>query len=224
MSSNDTTSRLHMLFLELQEKGLIERDRRLVRCPITLSMRGSSFLNCIRYGPRFCEESLSGFSDDVLRFVLLHEEGHIRKGTSLLFSFMIIPVLLYLIALHQPVTIEALHLGILSSLPAGGLTVAKISLIIALLTVPVTYSRYYRSMYDEEFGADRFAAEAMRQYYKVTKPSALLSALLAGLWTDESADTTKKRFGLLRQRGEYHPPIHERVRRIRDSVDRTDRA
>lgn len=201
----DRNSRLHRIFRELQKKGLIDRRTRLVRCPFTVSIRGCPGLNCIRYRHSFYERTLSGASDDALRFVLLHEEGHVRKGSSLLSVLPALPVLLCLIFLgHSP-------------LPAEGLPAAKpILVVLLLLTAFFAYRTYYRRICDEEFIADRYAADAMRCCYRVRDPGALLQNLLSGLAAGTSSTRRNSVIsGILCSGPDYRPPIAERVQRLR---------
>ena len=216
-ASNDH-SRLYRIFEELQEMGLIDRGRRLVQCPFTISIRGCPALNSIRYRRTFYEKNLSRASDDTLRFVLLHEEGHIRMGSSRVSALLAFPVLPYLILLHQPF------------LQVGGLPVGKVAFIAFLLLVVLFgYRAYYRRMYDEEFIADRYAADALRRCYQIRDAGTILQSLLSGLRAGAAASRRKKRSGLLRvvsgilsSEPDYHPSISERVQSIRDPSGRKD--
>lgn len=210
MSEADRNSRLYRIFWELQEKGLIDRRRRLVRCPLTVSVRGCPALNCIRYRHSFYERNLSGASDDALRFVLLHEEGHVRKGSSLLSALPALPVLLFL---GYP------------SLQAGGLPAAKPAFIaLLLLTAFFAYRTYYHRMCDEEFVADRYAADAMRCCYRIRDPGVLLQNLLSGMAAGTSSPRRNGVIpGVLRSEPDYRPSISERVQRLRAAIDPGDR-
>lgn len=198
----DGDPRLYRIFRELQEKGLIDRRTRLVRCPLTVSIRGSPALNCIRYRHSFYERYLSGASDDALRFMLLHEEGHVRKGSSLLSALPALPLLLCLAFLGHP------------PLLAGALPLAKpVFVVLLLLTVFFAYRTYYRCMDDEEFTADHYAADAMRRCYRTRDPGALLQNLLFGL----------RRGASLRSGSDYRPSISERVQRLRAASNHGER-
>jgi Zn-dependent protease with chaperone function len=214
MNWADRDCRLYRIFRELQEKGLIDRRRKLVRCTFTPSIRGCPALNCIRYRRSFYEKNLSRASDDILRFVLLHEEGHVRKGSSLLSALPAFPVLLCLMFLGHP------------SLQAEGLPVTKLSFIaLLLLTVFFAYRTYYCRMYDEEFTADRYAADAMRCCYRIRDPGALLQNLLSGLTSGASAPPRRGMISVLfRSESDYRPSISERVQRVRDRAGRGDRS
>lgn len=212
MVGADRNSRLYRIFEELQQKGLIDRERRLVQCPFTLSMRGCAALNSIRYRRAFYERNLSWASDDTLRFVLLHEEGHIRRGSSRVSALLALPILPYLLLLHQPYA-DSLFRGILPFLQIGTFPTVKIALVAALaLTSLLGYRAYYRRMYDEEFTADRYAAEVMRRHYRIRDPGALLQTLLSGLRAVP---------GHFRSEPDYRPSIAERVQRVRGSTGPT---
>ena len=219
MFATNDHSRLYRIFGELQEVGLIDRGRRLVQCPFTFSMRGCPALNSIRYRRAFYERNLSRASDDALRFVLLHEEGHVRMGSSRVSALLALPFLLYLILLHQPF------------LQVGGLPVGKVaSIVLLLLVVFFGYRAYYRRMYDEEFIADRYAADALRRCYQIRDPGTILQNLLSSLRAGAASARRKKRSGLRRivpdlisSEPGYHPSISERVQSIRDLAGREDR-
>ncbi|MCT8337246.1 hypothetical protein FKB36_06995 [Methanoculleus sp. Afa-1] len=173
-----------------------------MRCPLTVSIRGSPALNCIRYRHSFYERYLSGASDDALRFMLLHEEGHVRKGSSLLSALPALPLLLCLAFLGHP------------PLLAGALPLAKpVFVVLLLLTVFFAYRTYYRCMDNEEFTADHYAADAMRRCYRTRDPGALLQNLLFGL----------RRGASLRSGSDYRPSISERVQRLRAASDHGER-
>ncbi|MDV2482552.1 M48 family metalloprotease [Methanoculleus sp. Wushi-C6] len=194
-----------------------------MQCRFTLSIRAYPALNSIRYRRTFYDRHLAGANDDTLRFVLLHEEGHIRKGSSLTSALPGLPVLPCLALLHPPIeSLPAIGLSLLQT--TGGLLAAKLGLIVLLvLTAFVAYRAYYRRMCDEEFIADRYAAEAMRRCYRIRDPAALLQNLFAGLPGRAPSSCRRKTGGLLQAiRGlsgsepDYHPPIAERVRKVRD--------
>lgn len=205
MIGADRTSRLHRIFEELQEKGLIDYRRRLVRCPFTISLRGCPALNCIRYRHSFYENDLSKASDDSLRFALLHEEGHVRRGSPLISALPALPALLCFALFGHP------------SLQPGGFPATKLALIVPLLLATLfTYRVYYRRMYDEEFAADRYAADAMRRCYRIGDPGVLLQSLLSGFHTRTASPCREGMVaGIFRSGHDYQPPISERVQRLR---------
>ena len=224
----DDNPRLYRIFRELQKKGLIDRERRLVQCSFVPSIRGCPALNSIRYRREFYERDLSRASDDTLRFVLLHEEGHIREGSSLLSVLPALPLLPCLLLLWHP-PLASLLPGVLPYLQAAGLPVAKVAFVVPLLlTVFFAYQTYYRRMCDEEFTADRYAADAMRRCYRTRDPGALLQNLLSGLRAGVSTPRRRKPGdpartipGLLRPGPDYRPSIAERVKRVRERPHRT---
>jgi Zn-dependent protease with chaperone function len=214
MSWPDRDTRLYRIFRELQEKGLIDRRRRLIRCTFTPSIRGCPALNCIRYRRSFYEKNLSEASDDILRFVLLHEEGHARKGSSLLSALPALPVLLCFMFFCHPF------------LQTEGLPVTKPILIALLLLIAFfAYRTYYHRMCDEEFTADRYAADAMRRCYRVRDPGALLQNLLSALIPGAPVSCNRGLISaLFRAEPNYRPSIAERVERVRDQAASRDRS
>jgi Zn-dependent protease with chaperone function len=216
MSWEDRDSRLYRIFQELQEKGLIGRRTRLVPCRFTFAVRAYPAFNCIRYRRTFYDRHLARASDDTLRFMLLHEEGHIRKGSSLTAALPALPVLLCLAFLPHP-PIDLFPATILSLLPAAGigLVAAKLGAVALLvLTIVFAYRAYYRRICDEEFIADRYAAEAMKRCYRLRDPGALLQNLLSSI---------QGRAAGSRSGSDYRPSISERVRRVRGAISAESR-
>jgi len=222
----DDNPRLYRIFRELQEKGLIDRKRKLVQCPLVLSIRGCPALNCIRYQAAFYEKTLSRVSDDALRYVLLHEEGHIKEGSPLISVLPALPLLPCLLLLWHP-PLDSLLPGVLPYLQVTGLPIVKLAFLLPLLLlVFFAYRAYYCRMCDEEFTADRYAADAMRRCYRTRDPGALLQNILSGLLAGVPASRRRRvsgpaqtNPGPLRSRPDYRPSIAERVERVRDRAD-----
>ncbi|RXE57448.1 hypothetical protein ABH15_02530 [Methanoculleus taiwanensis] len=175
-------------------------------------------MRSIRYRRAFYDAKLSRLSDDALRFILLHEEGHIRKGSLAPYGIVALPLLLLIALTRSPLPDAGLATleGFLGPVPT------KVLLIAATLAVMLLiYRLFYRRMYDEEFTADRYAAGVMKAHYHIHEPS----RLLLGILTDISAGTSQGRIAAslhppsCRQFSGYFPPFEERVRRIRMDVD-----
>ncbi len=194
--NDESDDRFFEIFRELQAQGLIDRKRRLRECPFTPNVQGMA--RSIRYRRAFYEQKLAHLGDDSLRFVLLHEEGHIRKGSLTTYGIVALPLLLLIVLAASP----------LAAVPGAVLGVSAAALL--------CYHTFYRRMYDEEFVADRYAAETLKTHYNVSHPSRLLRSILTGI-----ADTGRKAGSLpsCRQFSGHFPPIDERILRIRTDVD-----
>ncbi len=194
--SERSDDRFFAIFRELQTRGLIDKKRRLLACPVTPNVQGMA--RSIRYRKAFYEQKLAHLSDDALRFVLLHEEGHIRKGSLTTYGIVALPLLLLIVLAGSPLAAVP---GIVLAVPAAA-------------ALPC-YRIFYRRMYDEECIADRYAAEMLKAHYDVRHPSRLLRSILTGIaGTGRSAGALP-----CRQFSGYFPPIDERVSRIRTGVD-----
>ncbi len=218
-----SNNRFFRIFHELQAEGLIAEKRRLRECPTTLNVQG--FMRSIRYRKAFYDEKLSRLSDDALRFILLHEEGHIKKGSLTPYGIIALPLLLLIVLTKSPFAtlpdagLTAME-GLLGQVPTKALIISA-----ALAVMLLIYRIFYRRMYDEEFTADRYAAEIMKTQYNIHEPS----LLLLGILTDIAARRgTRQGPGRIvttlhppscRQFSGYFPPVEERVRRIRMDVD-----
>ena len=150
--------------------------------------------NSIRYRRRFYEENLAQMSDDTLRFVLLHEEGHIRKGSSGASIYLVLPIFPYLILLHKPFPET-------EGLPFIGM----ILIVFLVLTALLGHWAYYSLMYGEEFAADQYAAEIMRRCYGISEPEMILNDFLISLQAEER----------WAYKVDYKPSIVERTEKIR---------
>lgn len=75
-------SRLSNLFKDLQQRKLIDSHRKLElsRNPV-IGMQGNKLSKKILYSEKFHNTVLAELDDDTVRFILLHEEGHIQKGS-----------------------------------------------------------------------------------------------------------------------------------------------
>lgn len=199
--STVSDDRLFTLFRELQARGLIDGKRRLLASPVTPNMQGMA--RSIRYRKAFYEQKLAHLSDDALRFVLLHEEGHIREGSLATYGIAALPLLLLIGLAGSPLT----------AVPDAA--ISAISALLVAGAALLCYRIFYRRMYEEEFVADRYAAEILQRHYNIGHPSRLLQSILTGI--ADTGGSISPSYG--RQFSGYFPPIEERVTRIRAGVD-----
>jgi Zn-dependent protease with chaperone function len=204
--SKPEPSRLSNLFKDLQQRKLIDSHRKLElsRNPV-IGMQGNKLSKKILYTEKFDNTVLTELDDDTLRFVLLHEEGHIQKGSlfshAILSTFVIIFIALFYYPFNFGWPLWFFYL---------------------LIGFPLSYRIMYIPMFKEELMADLFAAEAMKKEFHVDQPSVLLQKLFSKadekLYQNQSKKYSKLvLLGLLILFGffpGYHPPDCTRISNI----------
>jgi Zn-dependent protease with chaperone function len=207
-------SRLVRLFSELVERRLIAPDRTITisRNPL-LTMRGDKFKKQIQYRKQFYDIFLSELDDDTLRFVLLHEEGHIQIGSSVPYLSFLLVALGFIGIFYFPFSLGPLY-----------------SLVYLLIAVPLWYRAVFQVMFQEEFKADLFAAARMRDGFQIARPSELARRLFDKAEEKRRSLRRKRRstavlllimliiLGLI---PDYHPSYHARVEMIEKNDDGT---
>lgn len=153
----DKRNNVEIVFEELKDKGLIDKDIKLKRCRFVPTFKMCS--NKIKYNPQHLNQS-----KQALRFILLHEMGHKNKNQYKL-NIMVIVVSILLIA-------RILINGDLSS------TILVIFWIgwFALLCMMFHMSR------ENEIRADKWAAEQYIETYKKSPSKAIKRALKECKW------------------------------------------
>src|SRR5512138_50998 len=90
MDSMEQEKRINEIFLDLQndrEKNgaivnLIDKSRTLIPDKKIANAMGDKAKNEIRYNPDFFGRILRKNNENLIRFILLHEEAHISSGKS----------------------------------------------------------------------------------------------------------------------------------------------
>jgi Zn-dependent protease with chaperone function len=158
MNKKSDISRLHSLLEDLKTKQLIDQERKLVSDRFVSQFQG--IFGKIRYNEQFCNRYLEDLDDNVLRFILLHEEGHLKSGTKLPSPVFAIIVILFIVCIY----------------------IYQISLLISifylLFLLALAYRVLFITLYKEEFKVDLFAAELMKNKFDIKQPSQLLSRFL----------------------------------------------
>jgi len=162
LNEND---RLKQLFFELKdERKMIDIQIDLVETMRTPNFQGLNFfglLKLLRYNPVFFK-LLSRYDDNTIRFVLLHEAGHIESG-SLYRIENILAVMVFLIFL----------VGIFITIILQGfiqLIVLMIFMIILVAMVCLIIKKSLKSMKNDEFVADEHAFKKMQENYEIGDP------------------------------------------------------
>jgi len=186
------------IFDELKKQGHITPRRVLKASKKVSSFKSSVYTsNTILYNP-----NLSDLDDDVIRFSLLHEEGHLARGQYgppallLLWSFGLIPLIIGIFFKTDFFLISLFFF----------LFVFFSS--IRILTEP---------FYWDEFGSDEFASKILHDSYKIKKPSEIVRTTLNSI--PSSFDYSNLFHRICLAFIEYHPSTEQRVRNVIEVVD-----
>jgi len=194
MDQNDE-QRIIKIFHELKSQNVIAARRELKPMKEGTFKANVYSSNTILYNP-----SLTGFTDDEIRFSLLHEEGHLTRGQYgipsilVLIALGLVPLLVFIWSKSDSVVLLILTLCFL-------LFVLFTS--IRILTEPFFW---------DEYGSDEFAAEILRDKFGIKKPSRVVKETLEKL--PHMFDREKLYARLIIAFIEYHPSDTQRVHNI----------
>jgi Zn-dependent protease with chaperone function len=212
--------RLDSLFVEMWERNIIDKKIKLTINYKTSNFQGLNIFSIkrIRYNPVFFRESLSKFSDDIIRFVLLHEVGHISSGSWLRIENIVAVVTIVAIAtifVINNIFHDFLVRFLLWVLVFGAL----------VLTIRVLVQSMFKSLKNLEFQADEFAFEKMRINYEIPNPCTfiddcfnIMTAIQKDVNLREKLKPTffqKLIVRLCSLEDDYHPTNEERVIRLK---------
>jgi Zn-dependent protease with chaperone function len=226
-------NRLYEIFSDLKKDrikngkiiNLMNKNRKLVATKNAINFQGDRLKNQINYNPDYFQNHLSKSSDNIIRFVLLHEEAHLTRGKNhilWIFTPLIVVALISCFLMYAPISVQIAIQGFnlkFSSFVFGGLF-----LIIALLIViPISWRFLWDSMYDEEINSDLFGAESLVDFFNENNPEKIAREL----FEQESTDTETKRIKLLvfvmKILGvypDYHPSNYVRIEIIRKKISK----
>jgi Zn-dependent protease with chaperone function len=184
---------------ELKARNFINPSRKIKASKkIQGGFKASVFTsNTIIYDP-----NLSGFDDLMIRFGVLHEEGHLKRGQYA------IPALLVLLGLGF---VPLLHSIFLSP---GTLI---ISLFFLLFVVFSSIRILTEPFHWDEYGSDEFASKILQENYDIKKPSEIVKNTLNSI--PSRFDSSNLLHRLFLAFIEYHPSTEQRVRNIVESID-----
>jgi Zn-dependent protease with chaperone function len=160
--NNPTEKKIIDIIDELKARNLIDPKRNIKASKkILTGFKASVFTsNTISYNP-----NLSGLDDNMIRFCILHEEGHLKRGQYgisalfLLWGLGVVPLLFC----------------ILSGIGDG---IFVISLCIFLFVFFSSIRILTEPFQWDEYGSDEFASKILRQNYAVKKPSEVLKSAI----------------------------------------------
>jgi len=186
---------------ELKTRKLIDPRRNIIASEkVPFGFKASVFSsNTISYNPK-----LSGFDDDMIRFALLHEEGHLKRGQygiPALFFLLCLGFIPLLYCINQKVDPSIM---IISTFFMLFIVVSSIR----ILTEPFHW---------DEYGSDEFASKLLRDEYGIKKPSEIVKNTLNAV--PISFDSSSLFHRLCLAFIEYHPSTEQRVRNVTELVD-----
>jgi Zn-dependent protease with chaperone function len=186
---------------ELKARNFINPNRKIKASKnIPGGFKASVFTsNTIIYDP-----TLSGFDDHMIRFSVLHEEGHLTRGQYG------VPSILFLVGLG----FIPLLLGILLKFDQNFIVFSSLFFIVVfvssirILTEPFHW---------DEYGSDEYASKILRDHYDIKKPSKIVKNTLNSI--PSSFDSSNFLHRLCLAFIEYHPSTEQRVRNIVELID-----
>ena len=189
------------IFNDLKARNLIDPNRKLKASKnVPFGFKASVLTsNTISYNPNF-----TGLDDNMIRFAILHEEGHLKRGqygiTSIFFlvGLGFIPLLLGILLKFDQ------NFMVFSSLFFVFVFVTSIR----ILTEPFHW---------DEYGSDEFASKILRENYDIKKPSDIVKNTLKSI--PSSFDSSNLLHRLCLAFIEYHPSTEQRVRNIVELID-----
>jgi len=219
---NDTIDkRLNFLFIELQdEEKIIDKNIKLTIDTKTSNFQGLNIFSIkrIRYNPIFFQESLANYDDNIIRFVLLHEVGHISTG-----SWLRIENIVVTIAAFTLLSIGMVDFFIQDFLMRLLLWVLIFGLLMLILRFLIQFM--FKSMKNLEYRADEFAFQKMREHYEISNPCSFIddcfNAMTAIQQDEKLREKLKPTFFqkiIAKSCGleeDYHPTNEERVNKLK---------
>lgn len=219
-NQNDET--LYKLFLELQnEKKIIDKKIKLVETKFTPNFQGLNFFSLfkrIRFNPVFFRECHSKYGDNVIRFILLHESGHISTGSWLRNENIL-----------ASAAIVAIIINIFTFFFADrffGFIIGMSALVVIVLFIRFLIKFTLNSMKNDEFTADEYALKKMKEHYNISNPCSLIDECfnaLQSIQNDPSYNEKQKMnlflvivVKLIGLSEGYHPTIEERIKWLKE--------
>jgi Zn-dependent protease with chaperone function len=199
---NLTEKRVIDIFDEFKARNLIDPNRKIKSKKMPGAFKATIFTsNTILFNP----ESSKELNDDMIRFCLLHEEGHLKQGQFgvsalfLLWSLGLIPLIYCILS------------GI-----GGGIFV--ISLCFTLFVIFSSIRILTEPFHWDEYGSDEFASKILQDHYGIQMPSEILKNTLDKL--PSSLDLSKFSHRLFYSLVENHPSTEQRVNNIVKLIDK----
>jgi len=223
----NSEDRLIKILKELQNEGSIEKKRQLKKNLFTGQIQG--IFNKIRYNEKFYKNHLSNLNDNQLKYVLLHEEGHIIRGCILDYIWLFIFVIGGICIFYWPIRgffdfVFVINGNIYTFTQLGRFFIEIFSCLIYILIIfPLLYRLFYSRMYHAEFKADEYAANCLREKNGISNPSAIMKETFEQILSKYEFGIKEKLIAIILQfigfYPGYHPSEGERILNIKNKFD-----
>jgi len=202
--------------------NLIDKNRKIVATENALNFQGDRLKKQIKYNPKFFHNHLSQSSDNVIRFILLHEEAHLAKGKNyllIIFGLLVTISATSLWIMYSP--ISALVKIFDNNFTVSNFLLGILFLFISLMIViPGVWRLLYDSMYDEEINSDLYGAKCLVTFFDERDPACIARDALMWNYSESEAKQMDLLIIILKILGTYpdcHPPVCVRVKKIREN-------
>jgi Zn-dependent protease with chaperone function len=192
------------VFDELTTKKLIVKARKCVSHR-TRNFKASGWIRRkILYNPKYAD-----LPSEYLRFILLHEEGHLRRkqfvDLMLRIDYLILASSIALLFYYSDLK-PAVYEPILFALSP-----------FYVFLVPFSLRIFENAIQIDENEADEFATRTLKEKYSITRPSLVVADALKAV-SEKRSESIVDRFAVLFA-NDIHPTDEERIERIRKKVD-----
>ena len=229
METIDSEKRLLEIFNDLKKDrmkngktiNLIHKERKLVADKNTQNFQADHTQKLIKYNPDFFHNHFLKSNDNVIRYVLLHEEVHLSKGKNysfLLFIPSIVIVLISALIMYSPISAQLTfqeYTLIFSNIVMGIVFLTLMLLII----ISSSWRILWDSMYNEEINSDLYGAECLVDFFHENNPANIAGEFLLMKYTEKEEQRIKRLKIIMKIIGvypDYHPTECERIEKIRE--------
>lgn len=231
MDLSGEEKRISDIFKDLQkdrqENGiiinLIDRSRTLIPDKKTDNFHGDKLKNKITYNPDYFHDVISKYDDNLIRFILLHEEAHVSDSKNRLkeFFYIFIGIVTSLTIIIAIFTGSVRLIFQESQYEIPGMVFALFFLFICLLTgIPAIWRYQWDAMFEDELSADHYGVMCLLKYFNDVD----IVTTVSPFFTEEPSIQEKERIArkirnmkLCGVYPDYHPSNPERLEKIRQA-------
>lgn len=230
MEPSDSEKRINEIFTDLKKDrvkdgkniNLIDKSRKLVATKNVINFQGDHLKKKIKYNSEFYTDHLSHSSDNVIRFILLHEEGHLANGKNyllLIFIPLIVIAFVSVLIMYSPIRLQFFfqeYSILISNFVAGVI----FFIFMIMITISTSWRFLWDSMYDEEIQCDLYGAESIVENFEERDP---LSVAREFFLDDLTQSETKKIellvivMKVIGTYPDYHPSVYARLEKIKEN-------
>lgn len=229
METSDSEKRLLEIFNDLKKDRmtdgkivhLIHKDRKLVADKKALNFQADHARKIIKYNPDYFHNHFLKSNDNVIRYILLHEESHLSNGKNYSLFFFIPSIVILLIGaiiMYLPISAQLTfqeYTIFFSNIVMGIIFLTLILLII----ISFLWRILWDSMYNEEINSDLYGAKCLVDFFHEKNPADIAQEFLLMKYTEIEEQSIKRLKIFLKIIGaypDYHPHAYERIEKIRE--------